>query len=209
VFRGIHMRILKHTLLCGALTACAMGLATPAFAEACTGTAGATPYQTDPSFTACYQTDAINGGNAAAVAAYNFGFDQVGYAGADLTWAQLEPTKDFFSILNGDQLVFDEALVGQQFFAIHFGSSGGNGGEYNDTLFFQFNFANPTTSVDLSRMGFSNAIGVYSTGGGGTGGETGGVPEPSTWAMMLLGFGGMGVAMRRRRRSGSVLLQAA
>ncbi|MEO5939215.1 MAG: PEPxxWA-CTERM sorting domain-containing protein [Sphingomonas sp.] len=26
----------------------------------------------------------------------------------------------------------------------------------------------------------------------------GGVPEPTTWAMMLLGFGGMGVALRRR-----------
>src|SRR5207253_2572452 len=26
------------------------------------------------------------------------------------------------------------------------------------------------------------------------------VPEPSTWAMMLLGFGGIGFAMRRRRR---------
>ena len=28
------------------------------------------------------------------------------------------------------------------------------------------------------------------------------VPEPATWAMMLLGFGGMGVAMRRRRKQG-------
>ena len=28
------------------------------------------------------------------------------------------------------------------------------------------------------------------------------VPEPATWAFMLLGFGGMGVAMRRRRRQG-------
>lgn len=27
-----------------------------------------------------------------------------------------------------------------------------------------------------------------------------GVPEPGTWAMMLLGFGGIGVAIRRRRR---------
>ena len=26
------------------------------------------------------------------------------------------------------------------------------------------------------------------------------VPEPGTWAMMLLGFGGIGLAMRRRRR---------
>jgi len=29
---------------------------------------------------------------------------------------------------------------------------------------------------------------------------TGGVPEPGTWAMMLLGFGGIGLAIRRRRR---------
>jgi len=27
------------------------------------------------------------------------------------------------------------------------------------------------------------------------------VPEPSTWAMMLLGFGGIGLALRRRRRA--------
>jgi hypothetical protein len=27
------------------------------------------------------------------------------------------------------------------------------------------------------------------------------VPEPATWAMMLLGFGGIGIAMRRRRRT--------
>lgn len=30
---------------------------------------------------------------------------------------------------------------------------------------------------------------------------TGAVPEPSTWAMMLLGFGAVGFAMRRRRNS--------
>jgi hypothetical protein len=35
-----------------------------------------------------------------------------------------------------------------------------------------------------------------------------GVPEPSTWAMMLLGFGGMGVAMRRRR-TGELMKQVA
>lgn len=36
----------------------------------------------------------------------------------------------------------------------------------------------------------------------------GAVPEPGTWAMMLLGFGAMGVSLRRRRRS-LTLLQAA
>ncbi|MEO7410613.1 MAG: PEPxxWA-CTERM sorting domain-containing protein [Sphingomicrobium sp.] len=30
----------------------------------------------------------------------------------------------------------------------------------------------------------------------------GAVPEPSTWAMMLIGFGAVGYSMRRRRRSG-------
>jgi len=30
---------------------------------------------------------------------------------------------------------------------------------------------------------------------------TGGVPEPSTWAMLLLGFGGLGFAAYRRRRT--------
>lgn len=35
------------------------------------------------------------------------------------------------------------------------------------------------------------------------------VPEPSTWAMMLLGFGGIGVAMRRKRRATQSLAQMA
>jgi hypothetical protein len=29
---------------------------------------------------------------------------------------------------------------------------------------------------------------------------TGGIPEPTTWAMLILGFGGIGAAIRRRRR---------
>ena len=31
------------------------------------------------------------------------------------------------------------------------------------------------------------------------------VPEPATWAMMLLGFGGAGIALRRRRRMADLL----
>jgi hypothetical protein len=31
-------------------------------------------------------------------------------------------------------------------------------------------------------------------------GFAGGVPEPSTWAMMLLGFAGLGFAFRQSRR---------
>ena len=179
-------------LLSTAVVAAALMSASPASAEACTGTAGALPYQTDPNYVDCEQYAQINGGNAAAVAAYNTGFDAVGYAGADLTWAELEPTKDFFAIINGDQLVFDSALLGVNFFAVHFGSAGGGGGAGNQTLFFQFNFTDPTTTVDLNRMGYSNAIGVLSVPPP--------VPEPATWAMMLMGFGVAGYSMRRRRK---------
>jgi len=35
------------------------------------------------------------------------------------------------------------------------------------------------------------------------------VPEPATWAMMLLGFGGIGMAMRRSRPRGAMLMQIA
>lgn len=35
------------------------------------------------------------------------------------------------------------------------------------------------------------------------------VPEPGTWALMLLGFGAVGYSMRRRRRQGAHIFQAA
>jgi hypothetical protein len=35
------------------------------------------------------------------------------------------------------------------------------------------------------------------------------LPEPATWAMMLLGFGGISMAMRRSRRRNGVLMQVA
>lgn len=34
---------------------------------------------------------------------------------------------------------------------------------------------------------------------------TGPIPEPSTWAMMLMGFGAIGYSMRRRKRTASTL----
>jgi hypothetical protein len=42
-------------------------------------------------------------------------------------------------------------------------------------------------------------IGGGGGGGGGTGTHPTGVPEPSTWALMILGFGVIGTAWRRRR----------
>ena len=52
---------------------------------------------------------------------------------------------------------------------------------------------NPTGN-GASRYGtFIGIIGIDAIGGGG------GVPEPATWAMMIMGFGFVGNAARRRR----------
>lgn len=45
--------------------------------------------------------------------------------------------------------------------------------------------------IDAAGLGFDDFI--FSVGGG--------VPEPSAWALMLLGFGGIGLAARRNRRA--------
>lgn len=61
-----------------------------------------------------------------------------------------------------------------------------------------------TANVDsdaTSRLFRSSGSGVFLTNTQGlvtTFSLTGGVPEPSTWAMMLLGFAGIGIAVRRR-----------
>ena len=42
---------------------------------------------------------------------------------------------------------------------------------------------------------------VGSTGNVGAIAQTGAVPEPATWGMMLIGFAGIGISLRRRRRA--------
>jgi len=61
------------------------------------------------------------------------------------------------------------------------------------------NFAGTAHSIDFG--GTANYT-VYDnvTFGSATPGGGGAVPEPATWAMMLVGFGAVGAAVRRRRR---------
>ena len=59
---------------------------------------------------------------------------------------------------------------------------------------FIFDFTAPVTSVTFSSG--TNAFEIASVAG-----APGGVPEPAAWAMMLIGMGGMGAAMRAQRKS--------
>jgi hypothetical protein len=77
----------------------------------------------------------------------------------------------------------------------------------DQTIGFQF------AQFDSWSFAYTNATGAPSTGGGGA--NVGlievidnitydtlatGVPEPATWGMMILGFGGVGATLRQRRR---------
>ena len=64
--------------------------------------------------------------------------------------------------------------------------------------------ANGYTSLGLRMAPFGRASGqavTFSTFRLTTNNQTSGVPETSTWAMMLAGFGIVGGAMRRRQRT--------
>ena len=72
-----------------------------------------------------------------------------------------------------------------------------NMGYVQETLKF-FNSGTSTLSFNsLDRSGpYGPVIGAVSVAG---------VPEPATWAMMLVGFGGLGAAMRASRRQRAVI----
>lgn len=59
--------------------------------------------------------------------------------------------------------------------------------------------SNPLRITAAGRMGNFSAASVGTFGAFDGGGSPAGVPEPSTWAMMILGFGAVGLSMRRRR----------
>ena len=70
--------------------------------------------------------------------------------------------------------------------------------------------ADITNFLQIQDNGRGFAAGLVPTDGNSTQSQiTGGVPEPSTWAMMLLGFAGLGFAGYRRTKKAPRILSAA
>ena len=95
-------------------------------------------------------------------------------------FGQVNDIYDFAALLNGDT-----------FIGIHKGKGGKNG--FESTAFFKLTADNLDT-FKLNLKGGSDAV-LYSTGT-----VFGGVPEPATWAMMIIGFGAVGSMVRTSRR---------
>jgi hypothetical protein len=105
-------------------------------------------------------------------------------------------TFDFTSSLNGTVVIGVHwgAAQGTPFF----GHQGGGTGFYKIDLAPN---ANLHTITGAFLAGNSNYA-LFKTSecvGRGCGGTDTGVPEPATWALMILGFGGAGATLRRRR----------
>jgi len=186
----------------GALASVAAGLAAmPAGAATvltgagvCNQTSTTLPMSTAGNYSSCvaYGGNLLNQNSIADI---NAALDVLvgGNYSPNVTWSPLEATESGISG-NGDDptglLTFSQALSGNVILGVHFG--GANSGADERTQFYLFNFTSPTTQLYLNTQGLSDAVIIPGVGS---------VPEPATWAMMLIGFGAIGWSMRRRRPS--------
>ena len=88
------------------------------------------------------------------------------------------------------------------------GAANGQATSFNGGFTLNFNSAPVTLSNFVDR--YASIANLNNQSGEGLGTVVHpAVPEPATWAMMLVGFGGIGVTMRRRRKPEGRLLQIA
>lgn len=178
------------------VTSCALGDISPA-ASACTG---------------FYEGNLLNN------AGDNKQYQQLALASMGFTWdgsTILEEDTTTDNDVTGflGQIDFSNNLAGTFFFGIHFGNgqnSPGGGGRFgtDTTAFYKVEGGSGVDFVNLLYNSGSTArlYGVVAndpcvttpTAPGCGGGETS-VPEPGTWALMIMGFGGAGYMLRRRR----------
>ena len=114
-----------------------------------------------------------------ALLGYPFTVDQT-------LWNTLNSDGDVVTSLTGGMLSFGVPLSGQVVIGVHFGDAGTGFGDRS--VFYLFNFTSPVSGITLNTPGFSNAA-LYMNA----------VPEPGSWALMILGFTGIGIALGRRR----------
>ena len=119
----------------------------------------------------------------------------LGGSGGTFLKPKLENLSSDTGIIN-----FNTLLTGLTVFGFH---AGGAGDGKQGSFFFSFDAGLGTDVIRITDRQNSDATGLSNAAlfrtGGGTVRDVDPVPEPATWAMMLLGFGALGFAMRRRK----------
>jgi hypothetical protein len=150
-----------------------------------------------PGANACY---GFVSGNVLDSSPTDVGIQTAALASLGLTFTDFN---DYLKILPGSGatfLDFGQPLYGDTVIGIHFGNGSTVG---NSTGFFRFDFGSSVSGITLNIPAVSDVV-LYKT----TNVPTTAVPEPATWAMLLLGFGLIGFGARRRR-SHRLLTQSA
>jgi hypothetical protein len=198
------MRSLIFKALIGAGFAVALGVSTPAAAS--TVVTDSCDSVTDGDTSGCLFSGNINqnpdptnvNGYKNAEAAYNAWALLNGEDAITLNWLTASDAPDFAdfgSITGGGGTsgTFDLSGYDIEYYAVKYGSQ--------FTLYEYLGSDGTGTWATDNRNGLSH-IAFF-------GSPSNSVPEPATWAMMLLGFGAAGTALRRSRSKGSKLLQIA
>jgi hypothetical protein len=188
--------LVMRRVLMIALASVAVAAATPAYAAVVSdGTCTSPSGDTTPNATACtgYYTGNIFNNQAdnrtaitAALAGY--GVTYTGNIADYLGFSGLGGLTDLSGLFGN--------LTGVQVLGIHYGGGAGGG----ESAFYQIDFgAAPGQPLSLNLPASSNVY-LFTTPA---------VPEPATWGLMLLGFAGVGMALRRSRRYSGELMQVA
>jgi hypothetical protein len=136
-----------------------------------------------------------------------------GVGGATITFANAVTSFDIYwgsidgSGNNNNSLVLNmgsDTITGDDLVSMGLANGAGNQFDTFDNQWFRISDTNPFTSFTASST--ANAFEFDMAGPSVT--QTSGVPEPSTWAMMLIGFAGLGYAAFHRRKDNTPRVMA-
>ncbi|MDQ4420699.1 PEPxxWA-CTERM sorting domain-containing protein [Sphingobium sp. DEHP117] len=201
-------KLLITTALAGAFFMAPSAQALTVIRQCAAGDISATPALTSQSCAGFYDGNLLNQSNAGTVAGILNGLLGTNtYNAATFNFASFQT----LSPLNGATTVdftqspFNTKLYGMTLIGVHYGAGQGSPGygmgpvnprngkaaNLDTSAFYLFDAGK--TGIDKLNLNWqaSSNLTLFSTG------TAGGVPEPATWALMILGFGGIGAAVRR------------